>query len=105
MSEEEMYAMIGRTMSRYAEEKRQNALLMAKLRSLGETLSSVGRLLRDLPSPTSIEPLAAWQAAKKAPMIDTAQIVALLDEYHTRRQTVTELRQQLSEFGITEPDR
>jgi hypothetical protein len=105
MSEDEKYAVIGKAMSQYVVEKREVALLAGRIRGFAESLKSLGALLQELPGTRTLEPLAAWQQAKKSQLVDSEQIAGLLDEYHARQQTLVGLRKQLGELGIPEPER
>ncbi|MBZ5728243.1 MAG: hypothetical protein LAP87_25060 [Acidobacteriia bacterium] len=104
MSEDEKDAVLGKVMRQYVAEKRELAFMAENLHGVAATLKALGALLHELPRSDSLEPVAAWQEAKKSPMIDTGQIAGLLKEYHVRRNGLVELRKQLVELGIPDPD-
>jgi hypothetical protein len=105
MSEDEKDAILGKAMRRYVSEKREVALLSDKIKSVGQALGSLGRLLQDeIPTKSALENNPYFQMSKSSTFVGYAQISSLLDEFHARSKELVNMRKQLAELGILDPE-
>jgi len=107
MSDEEKYAVIGKTVSEHAEVRKQITLLRTRLREIGETYRFIGRQLNELPDHTIafgelVDARFATQRVNVAlsTWVDIAGVLDLARQLRDAAMRETELATQLTQLGV-----